>query len=112
MQTIYDDPAYTYVMPTNQGPYNITIDGHACAMVRSQVEAIHNRLNENSLVHEGVCIGTNNLIIYTAGGDVVAPLRRRYIDFGDTTHQQMIKHIRTNVCIKMNTKEKDAFKIQ
>ena len=40
----------------------------------------------------------------------MAPLRERYIGFGDTTPQEMIAHLRTNVCIKINTKEKDVFK--
>ena len=67
-------------------------------------------MNANSLVHEGVCTGTNNLIIYAVGEDAVAPLKKRYIGFGDTTPQQMIAHLRTNVYVKM--KKKDAFKTQ
>ena len=39
-------------------------------------------------------------------------LNRRYIGFRNTTPHQMILHLRTNVWIKMNTKEKDAFKTQ
>ena len=67
-------------------------------------------MNENSIIYEGVCTGTNDLIIYAAGEDTVAPLKKRYIGFGDTTPREMIACLRTNVCIKMNTKEKDAFK--
>ena len=42
----------------------------------------------------------------------MAPLKRRYVGFGNTTPQQMIHNLRTNVCIKMDTKDKDAFKTQ
>ena len=80
--------------------------------MRAEREATHNRLNANSLVYEGVCTGTNNLIIYAVGEAAMAHLKRRYIGFGDTTLQQMITHLRTNVCVKMNMKEKDAFKTQ
>ena len=112
MQTIYNNPEYTYVVPIYQGPYDTTIDGRASTMATSQAEAIHNRLNDNSLVYEGVCIGTIDLIIYVTCEDAVATLKEMYIGFGDMTPQQMIEHLRTNVCIKIDTKEKDAFKTQ
>ena len=112
MWTIYANSGYTYSVPIDQGPYDTTIAGNASTMVRSQAEAVHNRLNVNSLVYEGVCTGTNDLIIHAVGEDAVAPLKRRYIGFGDTTPQEMITHLRTNVCVKMNMKEKDSFKTQ
>ena len=65
---------------------------------------------DKGLIYEGVCTSTTDLIIYAAGEDAVAPLKQRYIGFGDTTPQEMIAYLCTNVCIKMNIKEKDAFK--
>ena len=112
MRTIYADVAYTYDVPIDQGPYDTTIARNAGAGVRAEAEATHNRLNANSLVYEGVCTGTNDLIIYAVGEDAVAPLKKRYIGFGDTTPQEMITHLRTNVCVKMNMKEKDRYKTQ
>ena len=112
MQTIYGDPTYTYVVQVNQRPYDTTSYGSASAMLRSQAEAIHNYLNDTSLVYEGVCIGTTKLIIYVTGEDTVASLKRRYIGFGNMTPQQMLHHLRTNMCIKVNIKEKEAFKTQ
>ena len=103
---------YTYDMPIDQGPYDMTIVRNTRAGMRSESEAIHNHLNSNSLVYEGVCIGTIELIIYATCEDAVVSLKQRYIGFGDTTPQEMIHHLRTNICVKMNTKEKEAFKSQ
>ena len=112
MRNLYADKAYTYTVPVDQGPYDTTIPRTAGTGVRATAEATHNRLNANSLVYEGVCTGTNDLIIYAVGEDAVAPLKKRYIGFGDTTPQEMIAHLRTNVCVKMNMKEKDLYKTQ
>ena len=51
-------------------------------------------------------------IIYATDKDVVtvAPLKKRSIGFGDSSPQEMITHLRTNMCIKINTKEEDTFK--
>ena len=113
MQMIYGDPEYTYcLVPVDQGLYDTTIADKSSAMVWSQAEHIHDGLNDNILIYDGVCLDTNDLIIYASGEDAVALLRKRYIGFGDTNPQQMIEHLHPNVCIKMNTKEKDAFKTQ
>ena len=112
MQTIYNDPTYTKEVLINKGPYNTTITQNAVAGVRSEVEALHNRLNSNSLMYEGVCIGTIKLIIYATGEDAVVSIKQRYIGFGDTAPQEMMHHLRTNVCVRMNTMEKEAFKSQ
>ena len=74
----------------------------------TRAEHIHDKMDVNSLIYEGVYIGNNELIIYAVGDDVVVLLKKRYIGFGDTTPQEMIAHLRTNVYIKMNTKENDA----
>ena len=112
MQTIYGGPAYKYLVPVDLGPYDTTIDGRASTMARFQAGVIHNCLNDNSLVYRGICNGTIKLIIYATGEDTVVPLRRWYIGFGNTTPQQMMEHLRTNMCVKTNIKEKEPFKTQ
>ena len=42
------------------------------------------------------------LIVYAVGDDAVAPLKKQYIGFGDTTVLQMIEHLRLKTAIKQN----------
>ena len=87
MQTIYANPAYTDVVPVNQCSYDITIACNVGAGVRAEREATHNQLNMSRLVYEGVCTGTNDVIIYAVGDNAVASLKKRYIGFGDMIPQ-------------------------
>ena len=90
MQTIYNNTMYTYDVPINQGPYDTTIVRNTGKGVRSEAEAICNRLNSNSLMYEGVCMGTDKVIIYATGEDAVVSLKQRYIGFGNTTPQETV----------------------
>ena len=99
MRTIYGNPGYTYAVPVDQGPYGIIIAGNAIAIMRSQAEAVHTRLNENILIYKVVCTGTNNLTIYAAGKDTVTYFKKRYIVFGDTTNSPRYDSTSTYKCL-------------
>ena len=51
------------------------------------------------------------LIFYAVGDNAVAPLKKQYIGFGDTTVlQQMIEHLRLKTAIRMTTAQKIEYK--
>ena len=109
MRTILGDAAYLYVAPTHQGDYDpnaIT----ATVAVRAQLEAQLKAKNVNNEIYVGVEAGTTDLIEYAVGTDPLSPLKKRFIGLGDETPQTIIKFLRTKVCLKMTTAEKDAYK--
>ncbi len=50
------------------------------------------------------------LILYAVGDDVVAPLKKQYIGFGNTTILQMIDQLRVKMAIRMTTAQKFEYK--
>ena len=50
------------------------------------------------------------LILYAIGNDAVAPLKKQYIGFGDTTVLQMINHLHLKTAIRMTTAQKFEYK--
>jgi hypothetical protein len=46
------------------------------------------------------------LILYAVGNDAVAPLKKQYIGFGDTTVLAMIDHLHLRMAIRMTTAQK------
>ncbi len=51
-----------------------------------------------------------DLILYAAGNDAFAPLKKQYISFGDSTVLSMINHLRQKNAIKMMTAQKHEYK--
>jgi hypothetical protein len=54
--------------------------------------------------------GGKELILYAVGDNAVAPLKKQYIGFGDTTVLQMIDHLRLKTAIRMTTAQKFEYK--
>ena len=50
------------------------------------------------------------LIMYAVGDDAVAPLKKQYIGFGDTTVLQMIDHLHLKTAIRITTAQKFEYK--
>ncbi len=51
------------------------------------------------------------LILYAVGDDAVAPLKKQYIGFGNTTVLAMIDHLRLKMVIRMMTAQKYEYKM-
>ena len=47
------------------------------------------------------------LILYANGDDVVSPLKKQYIGFGDTNVLAMIDHLHLKTAIRMTTTQKN-----
>ncbi len=52
------------------------------------------------------------LLLYNVGDDALAPLKNRYINFGDATIHLMILHLREKTVIKMTTSQKYEYKAE
>jgi hypothetical protein len=50
------------------------------------------------------------LILYAIGDDTVAPLKKQYIGFGNTTVLAMINHLRLKIAIRMTTMQNYEYK--
>jgi hypothetical protein len=51
-----------------------------------------------------------DLILYAAGNDALAPLKKQYIGFSDSMILSMINHLRQKTAIKMTTVQKNKYK--
>ncbi len=51
-----------------------------------------------------------DLILYAVGADALAPLKKLYIGFGDTTILTMLNHLHQKMAIKMATAQKYEYK--
>jgi hypothetical protein len=52
-----------------------------------------------------------DLILYAAGNDALAPLKKQYIGFGHSTVLSMINHLCQKTAIKMTTVQKHKYKV-
>jgi hypothetical protein len=58
----------------------------------------------------GIKEAGKDLILYAAGNDALAPLKKQYIGFGDSTVLSMINHLCQKTAIKMTTAQKQEYK--
>jgi len=49
-------------------------------------------------------------MLYAVGDNALAPLKKLYIGFGDTTVLGMIDHLRLKMAIKMTTAQKHEYR--
>ncbi len=91
---IIGDATWTHAVPANPGAYSqAALVAGTSAAQREQMVAEHKILlkgyNDNLCAKEA----GKELILYAAGNDALAPLKKLYIGFGDTTVLQMIDHL-------------------
>ncbi len=51
-----------------------------------------------------------DLILYAADDDALAPLKKQYIGFGNSTVLSIINHLSQKIAIKMTTAQKHKYK--
>jgi hypothetical protein len=94
---IIGDPIWTHGVPADPGAYSQTaLSAGKTAALREQLVAEHNILQKSYNDYLGVEEVGKELILYAVGNDVLAPLKKLYIGFGDTTVLGMIDHL----CLK------------
>jgi hypothetical protein len=85
--------------------------GNAAAQ-RKQFVAKHKVLQSSYANYLGVEEAGKELIVYAVGNgnDALAPLKKQYIGFGDTTILSMLDHLRQKTAIRMTTTQKYEYK--
>ena len=72
--------------------------------------AEHKILQKSYNDYLGVEEAGKELILYAVGDDALAPLKKLYIGFRDTTVFGMINHLHLKTAIKMTTAQKHEYK--
>jgi hypothetical protein len=95
------------VSPINPGAYAATALGAGVsATQQEQIVANHKDDQTSYAEYLGAQEAGKELILYGVGDDVLAPLKKQYINFGDATIHSMTKHLREKTAIKMTTSQK------
>jgi hypothetical protein len=108
---IIGNAAWTHMVQLNPGAYsaNALAAGNA-AVTHKQFMAQHKIKQKTYRDYLSVEEAGKELILYAIGDDAVAPLKKKYIGFGDTTVLQMIDHLLLKTAIRMTTAQKFEYK--
>jgi hypothetical protein len=80
------------------------------AVQREQFLAEHKVLQSSYANYLGMEEAGKELILDTVGADALAPLKKQYIGFGDTTILLMLDHLHQKTVIRMTTAQKYEYK--
>ena len=106
------DNAWTHAVPANPGAYLAAALGVGNAAVqREQFVAEHKVLQSSYANYLGMEEAGKELILYAVGEDALAPLKKQYIGFGDTTILSMLDHLRQKTAIRMTTPQKYEYRL-
>ena len=110
-QLVIANNTWTHTVPTDPGTYsaNALATGNV-ASTREQFVAQHKIKQKSYRDYLSVEEAGKELILYAVGDDAVAPLKKQYIGFGDTTVLEMIDHLRLKTAIRMTTAQKFEYK--
>jgi hypothetical protein len=108
---VISNNAWTNTAPANPGTYLAAAlgVGNAAAQCR-QFVAEHKVLQSSYANYLGVEEAGKELILYAVGDDALAPLKKRYIRFRDTTILSMLDHLHQKTAIRMTTAQKYEYK--
>jgi hypothetical protein len=109
---VITDAAWIHTAPADPGAYSAAaLAAGGAAAQREQLVAEHKQLQSNYASYLGVEEAGKELILYAVGDDALAPLKKQYIGFGDSTILTMLDHLRKKTAIKMTTAQKHEYKI-
>ena len=108
---VIGNSTWNHTVPTNPGAYSTdALAAGNSAAVRKQFVAQHKIEQKNYRDYLSIEEAGKELIVYAVGDDAVAPLKKQYIGFGNTTVLQMIEHLRLKTAIRMTTAQKFEYK--
>ena len=101
---VIGDATWNHTVLINPGAYSADAlaTGNAAA-TREQFVVQHKIKQKSYRDYLSVEEAGKELILYAVGDDAVAPLKKQYIGFGDTTVLLMIDHLRLKMAIRMTT---------
>ncbi len=99
--------------PANPGVYSAAalVAGVSTAQ-QEQLIAQHKEAQTTYADYLGAQEAGKELLLYGEGNDVLAPLKKQYINFGNATIHSMILHLREKTAIKMTTLQKIEYKAE
>jgi hypothetical protein len=105
------DPTWTHTVPTDSGAYSAdALTAGNAAATRKQYVAQHKVKQKSYNNYLSVKEAGKEFILYAVSKDAIAPFKKQYIGFGDTTVLKMIKHLPLKTAIKMTTAQKYEYK--
>jgi hypothetical protein len=108
---VIGDATWVHGVPADPGAYSQAALGASNAAARrEQLVAEHKILQKSYNVYLGVKEAGKELIQDVVGDDALAPLKKLYIGFGDTTVLGMIDHLCLKTAIKMTTAQKHEYR--
>ena len=108
---VIGNDTWTHTVPLDPGAYSAdALAAGNSAATREQFVAQHKIQQRSYRDYLSVEEAGKELILYAVGDDAVAPLKKQYIGFGDTTVLQMIDHLRLKTAIRMTTAQKYEYK--
>jgi hypothetical protein len=108
---VIGNTTWAHTVPGNPGAYSQTAFsiGNSAALQEQHV-AEHKILQKSYNDYLGVKEAGKELILYAVGDNALAPLKKLYIGFGDSTVLKMIDHFCLKTLIKMTTAQKHEYK--
>jgi hypothetical protein len=101
---VIGNATWAHTVPGDPGAYSQAALGVGnSAALQEQHVAEHKILQKSYNDYLGVEEAGKELILYAVGDDALAPLKKLYIGFGDSTVLEMINHLRLKTAIKMTT---------
>jgi len=108
---VIGNATWTHTIPIDPGAYSAdALAAGNAAATREQFVAQHKIKQKSYRDYLSVEEAGKELILYTVGDDAVAPLKKQYIGFGNTTVLQMIDHLHLKTAIMMTTAQKFEYK--
>jgi hypothetical protein len=108
---IIGNTTWAHTVPGDPGTYSQAALGVGnSAALQEQHVAGHKILQKRYNDYLGVKEVGKELILYAVGDNALAPLKKLYIGFGDSTVLKMIHHLHLKAAIKMTTAQKHEYK--
>jgi hypothetical protein len=102
---------WNHTVPTDPGAYSTdALAAGNAAATQEQFVAQHRIEQKSYRDYLSVEEAGKELILYAVGDNALAPLKKQYIGFSDTTVLQMINHLRLKTAIMMTTAQKFEYK--
>jgi hypothetical protein len=110
---VISNPTWVYVTPANPGTYSAAaLVAGVSAAQQEQLVAQHKEEQTGYANYLGAQEAGKELLLYGVGANVLAPLKKQYINFGDATIHSMIPHLQEKTAIKMTTLQKFEYKTE
>jgi hypothetical protein len=108
---VIEDTTWVQTVPNDPSAYSAQVLGVGNAAAQREQFVAEDKVPQASYAdYLGVKEAAKELILYAVGDNLLAPLKRQYIGFGDTTVLAVLNHLRMKTAIWMTTEQKHKYK--